>query len=76
MVYKNISNSKKIFYGVTFNPGDIKEVPGYINDRQMIVSKLKDTKVFKQQNKKSNINTESVDVNETEQNIKEDITNG
>ena len=34
--YKNISFSAKTFYGVKFEPGEIKEVPGYINDSQMI----------------------------------------
>ena len=34
--YKNTSLSVKTFYGVTFNPGDIHEVPGYINDPRMI----------------------------------------
>ena len=32
MFYKNISKATKTFYGVTFKPGDIKQVPGYIND--------------------------------------------
>ena len=41
IAYKNISNSPKTFYGVTFNPNDIKEVPGYINHINMI-------RVFKQ----------------------------
>lgn len=30
-IYKNLTNSVKTFYGVTFNPGDVKEVPGFIN---------------------------------------------
>lgn len=34
--YKNISFSAKTFYGVKFEPGEIKEVPGYINDPRMI----------------------------------------
>jgi len=33
MFYKNMSIATKTFYGVTFNPGEIKEVPGYINDK-------------------------------------------
>lgn len=36
ITYKNISNSPKTFYGVTFNPNEIKEVPGYINHISMI----------------------------------------
>ena len=26
----------KTFYGVTFNPGDVHDVPGYINDSKFI----------------------------------------
>lgn len=37
MFYKNLSNSVKTFYGITFKPGDIKEVPGFINNKYMIV---------------------------------------
>ena len=38
MLYKNISCSAKTFYGVEFKPGEIKEVPGYINHPKMIVT--------------------------------------
>lgn len=38
MFYKNVSYSDKTFYGVTFKPGEVAEVPGYINDKQMIVA--------------------------------------
>lgn len=31
MIYKNVSNIVKTFYGVTFQPGDEHDVPGYIN---------------------------------------------
>ncbi len=37
MLYKNISYSAKTFYGITFKPGEVKEVPGYINDIKMVV---------------------------------------
>ena len=36
ITYKNISSSAKTFYGVKFEPGEIKEVPGYINCLGMI----------------------------------------
>lgn len=36
MTYKNIGLSTKTFYGVSFAPGDIKDVPGYINAPGMI----------------------------------------
>ena len=34
--YKNTSLTVKTFYGVTFNPGEVNEVPGYINHHDMI----------------------------------------
>lgn len=37
MFYKNTSYFEKTFYGVTFKPGEIKEVDRRINDRFMIV---------------------------------------
>lgn len=36
LIYKNNSYSTKTFYGVVFKPGDIKEVPGYINCTKFI----------------------------------------
>ena len=39
--YKNTSLSVKTFYGVTFNPGDIHTVSGYVNDPSMIRIKEK-----------------------------------
>lgn len=33
MFYKNNSFVAKTFYGVTFQPGEIKDVPGYINNK-------------------------------------------
>ena len=36
MFYKNTSLTKKTFYGVTFGPGETKEVNGFINDVKMI----------------------------------------
>ena len=34
--YKNISSYPLTFYGITFNPNEIKEVSGYINHPKMI----------------------------------------
>ena len=39
MIYKNCSNVSKIYHGVTFKPGDIKEVKSYINDKTFILCK-------------------------------------
>lgn len=36
MKYKNMSRSKKVFRGVEFNSGEIKDVKGYINDPMMV----------------------------------------
>jgi len=36
ITYKNISSAAKTFYGVKFAPGEIKSVPGYINNRGMV----------------------------------------
>lgn len=36
MFYKNTSTATKTFYGVTFKPGDTKDVPGYINDKGFV----------------------------------------
>ena len=34
--YKNISSYPLTFYGVTFNPNEIKAVPGFINHPKML----------------------------------------
>lgn len=36
MFYKNASHVMKTFYNVTFKPGEVKEVHGFINDSKMI----------------------------------------
>lgn len=36
MFYKNISIATKTFHGVTLKPGEIKNVPGYINDKGFV----------------------------------------
>lgn len=36
MIYKNLSHATKTFYGVTFQPNDEHEVPGYINNPKFI----------------------------------------
>lgn len=38
MYYKNLSNTVKTFYGVTFEPNEIKEVPGYINHPKFLIT--------------------------------------
>ena len=44
MVYKNTSFATKVFYGVEFKHGDIKDVPGYINDSKFVL--ITDTKLI------------------------------
>ena len=53
MFYKNTSYSVKTFYGVTFRPNETKEVPGYINDKYMIVADAPVTISTKSQQKPS-----------------------
>ena len=55
--YKNLSNAVKTFYGVTFLPGDVKSVPGYIDNLKFIrVEESKDTvKTVVDVSKKSDI---------------------
>lgn len=36
MLYKNISGTAKTFYGVTFLPGEVKDVTGYIHDKKFV----------------------------------------
>ena len=36
ITYKNISYSAKTFYGVRFEPGETKSVPGYVNCSGMV----------------------------------------
>lgn len=43
MFYKNTSYTVKTFYGVTFKPNDIKEVPGFINNKYMVPVDKPDT---------------------------------
>lgn len=38
MTYRNTGILAKTFYGVTFNPGESKNVPGYINDPSFVIS--------------------------------------
>lgn len=37
MFYLNTSRFAKTFYGVTFLPGQVKEVPGYINHSKFVL---------------------------------------
>lgn len=45
MLYKNISDCTKTFYGIEFRPSELHEVPGYINDNAFIIvdKPVKDT---------------------------------
>ena len=53
MFYKNTSYTAKTFYGVTFQPGETKEVDGSINNRWMILADGPTTKETKAQQKPS-----------------------
>lgn len=46
MKYKNTSYTEATFYGITFKPGEIKDVPGYINNPHFIrVENVQNTSV-------------------------------
>ena len=64
MIYKNISNTSQIFYGVNFAPGDTKEVPGYINSPGFIHKRML-PRVYKAAPKKPEIK-DTAQVNEIE----------
>ena len=51
MFYKNTSYTVKTFYGVTFKPGETKDVNGVINNKWMIL--VDDPKETKPQQKPS-----------------------
>ena len=36
MLYQSLSRTSKSYHGVRFNPGEIHDVPGYINDKDFI----------------------------------------
>lgn len=74
MIYKNTSRTTMTFYGIVFQPGDVKEVPGYINhpkfvcsdDLDIIGNKSTKTRVVKNSNiTKSN---KEVEINGTDTN--------
>ena len=43
MIYKNLGHTTRTFHGVTFNPGDTKEVNGYITAKEFIAVDKLDT---------------------------------
>lgn len=74
MIYKNTSTIQKTFHGVTFKPGDIKEVPGYINDRGFVrVAELPKEPPKRKESAKSTSSKEEKEQPETK---KEDVVNG
>lgn len=55
MFYKNVSLSVKTFHGVTFRPGEVKEVGDYINNLFMVEvdeNEVKNTEEEKPQQQK------------------------
>lgn len=53
MYYKNVSSSVKTFHGVTFEPGQTKQVSRYINNKYMILTNDKPIETQKKQQKPS-----------------------
>lgn len=56
MKYLNISKVAKSFHGVTFEPGEVKSVPGFANDPWMI----KVTPELEEEIKKATKNSDDV----------------
>lgn len=52
MIYKNLGYTTRTFHGVTFNPGDTKEVNGYINAKEFIAVDKLDTVSDKKESEK------------------------
>lgn len=79
MIYKNISSCTKTFYGVSFKPGEVKDVPGFVNDKYMIVEsslptpqEVKEIKPSKQTSAKSKAPKVADDEAEESKSIKEE----
>lgn len=53
--YKNLSLATKTFYGVTFKPGEEKDVPGFINDLKFVRVSKKSKPVITDIVKKPNV---------------------
>lgn len=84
MTYKNIGFSTKTFYGVTFAPGEVKDVPGYINASGMVRVTIsnEDRKVYKKRGRKPSIqeskpmDSASIEINDNINITKEELTDG
>lgn len=72
MLYKNISLTRKTFHGVTFEPGETKEVPGYINNRGFI----RVAEMPKEPPKKQTAQKQESSKQESKNNKKEETVNG
>lgn len=64
MTYRNTGILTKTFYGVTFNPGESKNVPGYINDPSFVISSVEH---IEQNNKEDKIEKPSKQNKESRQ---------
>ena len=84
ITYKNISYSAKTFYGVKFNPGETKSVPGFINSPSMIringvkpipetAQSISSVPISTRGRKKKSIDTEKESIADTENQITETI---
>lgn len=77
MLYKNISQTPKTFHGVTINPGEIKNVPGYINHRGFIrVSEMPQEPPKRVESKKQTAPKQESSKQESKNNKKEETVNG
>lgn len=77
MLYKNTSIIQKTFHGVTFKPGEIKDVPGYINNRGFVrVSEMPQEPPKSVEPKKQTASKQESSKQESKNDKKEESVNG
>lgn len=79
LAYKNTSFATKTFYGVTFKPGEIHEVPGYINNPKFIkvdASLAKPSKLSKAKTVDDAVESKPSTMTKSNKQNKEESSNG
>lgn len=77
MLYKNVSFTQKTFHGVTIEPGEVKDVPGYINNRGFIrVAEMPKEPPKRVEPKKQTAPKQESSKQESKTNKKEETLNG
>ena len=71
-IYKNHSHSVKTFHGVTFKPGETKEVPGVINHPLFVKQEKLPDSLPKESKAKSTINKTTNEPEESAESIEDE----